>query len=300
VSAAAPRLITPEILAGLANLELVARTAVEGFLIGLHRSPRFGFSQEFAEFRAYAEGDDPRFVDWNVYARTDRTYIRRYQGETNTRLFLLLDASASMGYRSPQGTLTKLQYGKYLAASLAWLATQQHDPVGLIVFDDKMRHYRPPSSRTGSLQGILHALESTAAGQSTDIAGCFAKFREHITRRGLVAVISDLYCDPVQMSKAVQPLAYHGHDIVFFQVLDPGEIKPAFRDSVLFEDMESGEHMEVSPDFLQGSYLEKLEHHLKGVRDAASGIGADLVLTRTDEPLDRALRRYLLFRQRRD
>ncbi len=300
MSAVAPRLITPEILSGLANLELVARTAVEGFLIGLHRSPRFGFSQEFAEFRAYAEGDDPRFVDWNVYARTDRTYIRRYQGETNTRLFLLLDASASMSYRSPQGTLTKLQYGKYLAAALAWLATQQHDPVGLIVFDDRMRHYRPPSSRTGSLQGILHALESTTAGQRTDIAGCFAKFREHITRRGLVAVISDLYCDPVQMSKAVQPLAYHGHDIVFFQVLDPGEIRPAFRDSVLFEDMESGEHMEVSPDFLQGGYLEKLEQHLKGVRDAASGVGADLVLTRTDEPLDRALRRYLLFRQRRD
>jgi uncharacterized protein (DUF58 family) len=298
--AAAPRLITPEILAGLANLELVARTAVEGFLIGLHRSPRFGFSQEFAEFRAYAEGDDPRFVDWNVYARTDRTYIRRYQGETNTRLFLLLDASASMGYRSPQGTLTKLQYGKFLAAALAWLATQQHDPVGLIVFDDKVRHYRPPSTRTGSLQGILHALENAEAGQRTDLAGCFQKFREHMTRRGLVAVISDLYCDPVQMSKAVQPLAYRGHDIVFFHVLDPGEIKPAFRDSVLFEDMESGERMEVSPDFLQGNYLEKLESHLKGVRDAASGIGADLVLTSTDEPLDRALRRYLMFRQRRD
>jgi uncharacterized protein (DUF58 family) len=297
---AAPRLITPEILAGLANLELVARTAVEGFLIGLHRSPRFGFSQEFAEFRAYAEGDDPRFVDWNVYARTDRTYIRRYQGETNTRLFLLLDASASMGYRSPQGTLTKLQYAKYLAAALAWLATQQHDPVGLIVFDDKVRHYRPPSSRTGSLHGILHALESAQAGQRTDLAGCFQKFREHMTRRGLVAVISDLYCNPVEMSKAVQPLAYHGHDIVFFHVLDPGEIKPAFKDSVLFEDMESGERMEVSPDFLQGNYLEKLESHLKGVRDAASGVGADLVLARTDEPLDRALRRYLMFRQRRD
>jgi uncharacterized protein (DUF58 family) len=296
----APRLITPEILAGLANLELVARTAVEGFLIGLHRSPRFGFSQEFAEFRAYAEGDDPRFVDWNVYARTDRTYIRRYQGETNTRLFLLLDASASMGYRSPQGTLTKLQYGKYLAAALAWLATQQHDPVGLIVFDDKVRHYRPPSTRTGSLQGILHALESAEAGQRTDIAGCFQKFREHMNRRGLVAVISDLYCDPVEMSKAVLPLAYRGHDIVFFHVLDPGEIKPGFKDSVVFEDMESGERMEVSPDFLQGDYLEKLERHLKGVRDAASGVGADLVLTRTDEPLDRALRRYLTFRQRRD
>ena len=152
------RLLTPETLAGLANLELVARTAVEGFLIGLHRSPHFGFSQEFAEYRAYAEGDDPRFVDWNVYARTERTYIRRYEGETNTRLMILLDASASMGYSS--GKVSKLQYGKFLAAALAYLAARQHDPVGL----DRVRRRRSastvrPSSRAGSLQGVLHAID---------------------------------------------------------------------------------------------------------------------------------------------
>jgi uncharacterized protein (DUF58 family) len=295
---AAARLLTPEVLSGLANLEMVARTAVEGFLIGLHRSPRFGFSQEFAEFRAYAEGDDPRFVDWNVYARTERTYVRRYQGETNTRLFVLLDASASMGYQS--GSVSKLQYGKYLAAALAYLASRQHDPVGLIIFDDTIRHYRPPSSRTGSLQGVLHALDTATPGQKTDIEGCFRKFREHMSRRGLVAVISDLYCDPLAMSKAVQPLAYTGHDIVFFHVLDPGELQPRWRDSVLFEDMESGQTMEVSPDYLEGAYLQRLDDHLSGVRKAAASVGADLVLARTDEPLDRALRRYLMFRQRHD
>jgi len=294
---AGARLITPEILASLANLELVARTAVEGFLIGLHRSPRFGFSQEFAEFRAYTEGDDPRFVDWNVYARTERTYIRRYEGETNTRLFVLLDASASMGYSS--GPVTKLQYGKFLAAALAWLATRQHDPIGLIVFDETLRQYRPPSGRAGSLQGVLHALEATQPGGRTDLEGCFRRFREHLNRRGLVAVISDLYCDPLAMSRAVQPLAYHGHDIVFFHVLDPGEIAPGFRDSVLLEDMESGERMEVSPDFLERGYAERIGKHLEDVRSAAVRVGADFVLTRTDEPLDRALRRYLLFRQRR-
>lgn len=294
---AAARLLTPDILAGLANLELVARTAVEGFLVGLHRSPRFGFSQEFAEFRAYAEGDDPRFIDWNVYARTERTYVRRYQGETNTRLMVLLDASASMGYQSA-GT-TKLQYGKYLAAALAYLATRQHDPVGLIVFDDSIRHYRPPSSRAGSLQAVLHALDSVTPGRSTDLEGCFRKFREHLSRRGLVAVISDLYCDPLAMTRAVQPLAYTGHDIVFFQVLDPGELQPRWRDSVLFEDMESGQTMEVSPDYLEHGYAERLEEHLAGVRNAAASVGADIVLARTDEPLDRALRRYLMFRQRR-
>jgi uncharacterized protein (DUF58 family) len=294
--AAAAKLLTPEVLSSLSNLELVARVAVEGFLVGLHRSPHFGFSQEFAEFRAYNEGDDPRFVDWNVFARTDRTYIRRYEGETNTRLMLLLDASASMGFQS--GKVSKLQYGKYLGAALAYLASRQHDPVGLIVFDETIRHYRPPSGRTGSLQGVLHALDDATPGQKTDLEGCFVKFREHLGRRGLVAIISDLYCDPIAMSRAVAPLAYTGHDLVFFHVLDPGEIDPKFRDSVLFEDMESGRTMEVSPDYLEGDYRRKLEDHLAGVRRAAAGVGADLVLARTDQPLDDALRRYLMFRQR--
>lgn len=296
MSDAAARLLTPEVLAGLANLELVARTAVEGFLVGLHRSPHFGFSQEFAEFRAYNEGDDPRFVDWNVFARTDRTYIRRYEGETNTRLMLLLDASASMGFQS--GNISKLQYGKYLAAALAYLASKQHDPVGLIVFDETIRHYRPASGRSGSLQGVLHALDTATPGQKTDLEGCFRKFREHLSRRGLVAIISDLYCDPLAMSKAVAPLAYTGHDMVFFQVLDPGELEPKYRDSVVFEDMESGQTMEVSPEYLDGAYRKKMEDHLAGVRRAAAGVGADLVLARTDEPLDSALRRYLMFRER--
>src|SRR6185436_20659165 len=215
--AASARLLTPEVLAGLANLEMVARTAVEGFLIGLHRSPRFGFSQEFAEFRAYVEGDDPRFVDWNVFARTERTYIRRYQGETNTRLFLLLDASVLMGYQSIR--ISKLQYGKFLAAALAYLATRQHDPVGLIVFDEQIRQYRPATSRAGSLQSMIHTIDGVTAGRGTNLEECFRSFGEHLKRRGLVAVISDLYCDPLKLSKAVQPLAYHGHDIMLFQLL---------------------------------------------------------------------------------
>src|SRR5262245_27160616 len=217
------RLLPPETLAGLANLELVARVAVEGFLNGLHRSPHYGFSQEFKEYRAYVEGDDPRFVDWNVYARTERTYVRRFEGETNTRLMLLLDASASMGYTS--ATVTKLQYAKYLAAALAYLAARQHDPVGLIVFDEEVRHYRPAASRAGSLQGMIHAIDAVTPGHGTNLEACFRSFGEHLKRRGLVVVISDLYCDPVAMSRAVQPLAYHGHDIILFQLLDPQEMK---------------------------------------------------------------------------
>src|SRR5512145_1573571 len=164
-STALNRMLPPTTLAGLANLELVARTAVEGFLTGLHRSPHYGFSQEFKEYRAYVEGDDPRFVDWNVYARTERTYVRRYEGETNTRLMIVLDASASMGYSS--SSITKLQYAKFLAAALAYLAARQHDPIGLIVFDEEVRTYRPAASRAGSLQGMIHAIDAVTPGRGT-------------------------------------------------------------------------------------------------------------------------------------
>jgi uncharacterized protein (DUF58 family) len=291
------RLLPPETLAGLANLELVARVAVEGFLNGLHRSPHYGFSQEFKEYRAYVEGDDPRFVDWNVYARTERTYVRRFEGETNTRLMLLLDASASMGYSS--ATVTKLQYAKFLAAALAYLAARQHDPVGLIVFDEKMRHYRPAASRAGSLQGMIHAIDAVTPGGGTNLEACFRSFGEHLKRRGLVVVISDLYCDPVAMTRAVQPLAYHGHDIILFQLLDPQEMQPHWRESVVLEDVETQRRLNVSPEYLDGEYRQRLASHLDALRVAAANVGAHQLLITTDEPLDRALRRYLLFREGR-
>jgi uncharacterized protein (DUF58 family) len=291
------RLLPPATLASLANLELIARTAVEGFLTGLHRSPRFGFSQEFREYRAYVEGDDPRFVDWNVYARTDRTYIRRYEGETNTRLMILLDASASMGYSSH--SVSKLQYAKFLAAALAYLAARQHDPVGLIVFDEEMRQYRPATARSGSLQGLIHAIDAVNAGGGTNLDKCFQSFREHLTRRGLVAVISDLYCDPAAMTRAVQPLAARGHDIMIFQLLDPHEIEPQWRDAVVLEDIETKQQLNISPDYLEGTYRERLQAHLASLRSMAASLGAHHALLPTDRPLDDALRRYMLFRQRR-
>lgn len=294
---ATSRLLPPETLAGLANLELVARTAVEGFLTGLHRSPRYGFSQEFKEYRAYVEGDDPRFVDWNVYARTERTYIRRYEGETNTRLMILLDASASMGYSSH--AVSKLQYGKFLAAALAYLAARQHDPVGLIVFDETVRNFRPATSRAGSLQGMIHAIDAVTPGLGTNLEASFRSFGEHLKRRGLVAVISDLYCDPQAMSKAVQPLAYHGHDIMLFQLLDPREMQPQWRESVVLEDLETRRRINVSPEYLAEGYRQRLDQHVQSLRQAAANVGAHQLLITTDEPLDHALRRYLLFRQGR-
>jgi uncharacterized protein (DUF58 family) len=292
----ASSLLQPEVLASLSTLELVARSAVEGFFQGLHRSPRFGFSQEFAEYKAYAQGDDPRFVDWNVFARTDRTYIRRYQGETNTRLMLALDVSASMGYAS--ASLSKLRYAKFVAASLAHMALQQHDPVGLVAFDSGIKTYRPASSRAGTLSAILHALDGLQPGSVTDLNESLRQLREHCQRRGLVAVISDLYCDPQALMRSVQPMAWRGHDIMILQVLDRAELEPAWQQSVLLRDVESGQSLEVSPDYLRTTYRERVQAHLAAVRKAAAGSGADHVLLVTDEPLDKALRRYLMFRQR--
>jgi len=290
-------LLHPEVLASLSNLDLVARAAVHGFLNGLHRSPFLGFSQEFAEYRAYSEGDDPRFIDWNVYARTERTYIKRYLGETNTRLVILLDASASMGYGS--GPVTKLQYGKFLAATLAYLASRQHDAVGLIVFDEQVREHRPSSSRARKLSGLLHAIDRARPGTGTDLKLPFERFRQFETGRGLVAVISDFYCEPEAMIKGVQPLAYQGQDVILFQLLDSQELEPELKESALMEDMESGEAMEVSPLFMRSRYREKIQAHISALGRTAAGANADHELICTADPLDGALRNYLLFRQRR-
>jgi len=292
-----PNLLSPEVLASLSNLDLVARAAVHGFLNGMHRSPMFGFSQEFAEYRAYSEGDDPRFVDWNVFARTERTYIKRYLGETNTHLVILLDASASMAYTS--GGVSKLQYAKFLAATLAYLAARQHDAVGLIVFDEQVRDHRPPSSRIGRLQTVLHAIDNAQPGTGTNLSVPFERFRQYQSGRGLVAVISDFYCEPEAMIKGVQPLAYQGQDVILFQVLDPQEIEPQLKESALLEDMETGEAMEVSPIFMRSRYRERIKEHLDALSKCAAGAGADYELLRTDAPLDGALRNYLTFRQRR-
>ncbi len=279
------------------NLDLVARSVVEGVLIGLHRSPRFGFSQEFAEYRAYNEGDDPRFIDWNVFARTEKTYIKRFLGDTNSHLMVLLDASASMNFGGPP--LTKLRYAQFLGASLAFLAARQHDAVGCMVFDDEVRDYRQPSSRSGKLQGVLHCLDGATASTGTSYAKPFEKFRETVTRRGLVAVISDFYSDIESLLAGVRPLAWHGQDVVLFQVLDEAELDPSFDTNVLLEDMETGQAVEVAPQFMREQYPQRIREHVEALSKAAAGIGADHVLVNTSDSLDKALRNYLLFRQRR-
>ncbi|RLA28849.1 MAG: DUF58 domain-containing protein [Gammaproteobacteria bacterium] len=290
-------LLHPKVLAGLKNLDLVARSVVEGVMIGLHRSPTFGFSQEFAEYRAYNEGDDPRFIDWNVYARTERMYIKRFLGDTNSHLMILLDTSASMGFGGPP--VSKLRYGKFLAASLAFLAARQHDAVGCMIFDEEVRDYRAPSSRAGKLQGVLHCIDGAEATTGTKFDKPFQKFSEQISRRGLVAVISDFYCDTQTLLASVSPLAWQGQDVVLFQVLDQQELNPEFDSNVLLEDLETGEAIEVAPQFMREAYPQRIRDHIDALQKAAMSIGADHVLVNTSDSLDQALRNYLLFRQRR-
>jgi len=290
-------LLQPEVLAGLSNLDLIARSAVEGVMMGLHRSPRFGFSQEFAEYRGYSEGDDPRFIDWNVYARTDRVVVKRFLGETNSHLMLLLDASASMGFGKPP--VTKLRYAQMLAASLAYLASRQHDAVGCLVFDEQVRDFCAPSSRAGQLQSVLHSLDAAEARTGTRFDSPFTQFRAQSARRGIVAVISDFYCDADELIAGVQPLAWRGQDIILIQVLADEELAPEFAHNVLLEDMETGAAIEVAPEFMRDSYPQRIRAHIERIASAAAGIGADHIQVSSSDPLDRVLRNYLLFRGRR-
>ena len=191
------RFLDPTVLASISSLDLVAKTVVDGFVAGLHRSPKFGFSQEFAEYRQYVQGDDLRHVDWNVFARTERLYLKRFKGETNTQLLILLDTSASMTYGS--GKIRKLDYARYMAASLAYLSSQQRDATGLIIFDEDVTDYVPPSTRQGQLMRILHAIEKAEGGSRTDFAKPFIHFQQYLKRRGIVVVISDFYEDPEQI-----------------------------------------------------------------------------------------------------
>jgi uncharacterized protein (DUF58 family) len=291
------RFLDPATLASISNLDLVAKTVVDGFVAGLHRSPDFGFSQEFAEYRAYSEGDDLRHVDWNVFARTDRCYLKRYRGETNSQLLLLLDTSASMGFGTH--SVNKLDFSRFLAASLAYMANQQRDAAGLIVFDEDVKNYIHPSTRQGQLQRLLHAINESRVGTRTDFAKPFFHFQQFLRRRSIVAVISDFYDQPENIIKTVAPLRVRGNDVILFHVLDPQEIAPEFREPVLLVDMETENHVEVSPDYARHEYRQRIDAHIQTLKSKAQGAGLDYYLMDTSRPLDEGLREYLTVRQGR-
>jgi uncharacterized protein (DUF58 family) len=291
------RFLDPATLASISGLDLVAKTVVDGFIAGLHRSPDFGFSQEFAEYRAYTPGDDLRHVDWNVFARSERVYLKRYRGETNTQLLVLLDTSASMSYGSH--AVNKLDYARFVAASLCYLAHAQRDAAGIIIFDEKVQNYVAPSGRQGQLFRLLHAIERAEPGTHTDFTKPFAHFLNLMRRRGMVVVISDFYERPEVIIKTIEPLRFRGNDVVLFHVLDPQEIVPKFREPVLLTDLESSSTLEVSPEYARHEYRQRIDLHIQALRDQAKGAGLDYFLMDTGRPLDEGLREYLGVRQRR-
>src|SRR5262249_4335812 len=293
------RFLDPAVLAGISGLDLVAKTVVDGFVAGLHRSPDFGFSQEFAEYRAYTQGDDLRHVDWNVFARTDRCYLKRYRGETNSQLLVLLDASASMAYGSHE--VNKLDYARFVAASLVYMANGQRDAAGLIIFDDEVINYVAPSTRQGQLFRLLHAIEKAEPGRRTDYTKPFVHFQNFLLhRRGIVVVLSDFYEQPETIIKTIEPLRYHGNEVILFHMLDPQEIKPKFKDPVLLVDMENNpEALEVSPEYARNDYRRRLDSHIESLSSKARGAGLDYFLMDTGRPLDEGLREYLAVRRGR-
>jgi len=288
------RFLDPGVLAGISSLDLVAKTVVDGFISGLHRSPDFGFSQEFAEYRSYNPGDDLRHVDWNVFARSEKMYLKRYRGETNCQVNVLLDTSRSMKYGSKG--LEKLEYARFLAASICYLAHLQRDAAGLIVFDNEVRHFVAPSTRQGQIMRLLHGIDKAEAGTHTVLEKPFAHLMDFLRKRGLVVCVSDFWLDPEMVIKTVLPMRARGNEVVLFHVLDPEEIHPKLRGPVLFEDLESGVKMEVSPDYANREYKGKMSAHLADIKSRAAGAGLDYFLADTSRPLDAALREYLAIR----
>jgi uncharacterized protein (DUF58 family) len=297
--------LDPAVLSHISNLELLARTVVEGFINGLHRAPHLGSSTDFAEHRAYMPGDDTRRIDWRLYARSDRYFIKEYEADTNMNFTVILDVSPSMRYgaSAEDGRVSKLTYGCYLAACLAYFSNLQRDRVGLATIDTGVVAYVPPSAR--HLQRILHALDRIEHSARVAIEPGRAallqpmrKLADVLRRRSLIAVISDFYEDADAVMSALNQLRGRGNDLIVFHLLDPREIDFSFSDASNFIDMETGEKMPVIPEYLRKQYRELVREHTTTLARRIGGTRADYSLFDTSKPLDQALFAYLAARQR--
>jgi uncharacterized protein (DUF58 family) len=288
--------LDPGTLARLGSLELKARTIVEGFLTGLHRSPFRGFSVEFAEYRQYLPGDDLATLDWKVYARTDRHFIKKYEEETNLDCHILIDVSASMGYRS--GEVTKLQYGAFLAAALAFLMNRQRDAVGLLTFDDKILTRLAPSARGGQLMSVLIALDRLAIGATTNVAKPLNDLAGAIRKRGLVVLISDLLDDADRVVEGLKHFRYRGTEVIVFHVLDQAELQFPFQQAARFRDVETRDEVVAEPAVVRERYLKAITDLQDRYRRELRLAGIDYVMLDTSLPLETALMAYLLTRRR--
>jgi uncharacterized protein (DUF58 family) len=294
---AAASLIHPQALMAIRNLELRARVVVEGFWTGLHRSPYHGFSVEFTEYRQYSPGDDPRYLDWRLYARTDRYYIKKFEDETNLRCHLLVDNSRSMSYGSL--AYTKAQYANTLAATLAYFLYLQGDAVGLLTFDERIRHYLPARHRTGHLRHLMLRLEQPGEGTATDLTAPLKRIVEMVTKRGLMIFISDMLAPIETLEKNLISLTASGHDVMLFQVLDPGELNFPFDKAGMYFDVESGRDIYIDPVVIRKEYLRKLTAHNAAVRQTCQKLGVSWNCFATDRPLELALFDFMRERMHR-
>ncbi len=290
------KFLDPKVLSSLSNLELVARRVVEGYLTGLHKSPFHGFSVEFSQHRPYMSGDSLRFVDWKVYGRTDRFYIKQYEEETNLRCYIVLDISNSMNYGSTG--IKKSAYATYLSASLAYLMMKQRDATGLVLFDEEIRQLLPPRSVFSYLNTLLKAMESAAPGKDTDIGSVLHQIAERFNRRGLVILISDLLDDPAKIVEGLKHFRHNQHEVLVFHILDEQEQSFSFSGDVLFEDMESGERIKTQPWYIRESYKENFSKYLDYFRQEFSNNRIDYQLLNTNTPFNKALTEYLIKRKR--
>jgi uncharacterized protein (DUF58 family) len=288
------RFVDPTVLARIRNLELLARSVVDGFINGLHRAPYFGASIDFAEHRGYVPGDDIRRVDWRLYARTDRYFVKQYEADTNANFSVLLDVSRSMGFAS-QG-VSKLEYASFLAACLAYLSHRQRDRVGIITFDEQVVSYVPPSAKHFNV--LLHTLDRARAERPGHILGPLSRAAEHFKRRSIVVLISDLYENPGDILDALKPYRFLGNDLVVFHVLDPAEIDFPYTDASRFQDLESGEQIPVVPGAVAAQYRALMREHIEDLTGKFAEARIDYMQIRTSRPLDDALFGYLSNRER--
>ena len=288
--------LDPEVVAKLNNMKLRARLVVEGYLIGHHKSPYHGFSVEFAEHRAYGHGDEVRHIDWKLFGKTDRYYVKRFEEETNVRSYILLDKSQSMSFSS--GSITKLAYGSYLSAALSYLMLNQKDAMGLVLFDEKIKKFIPPRAKTSHSNIIMSALDKIKPGNDTQIRPVLNSMADRIRKRGLVILISDLLDDPEQVLMGLNNFKYNKQEVIVFHLVDRKEYDFDFTDRTQFNDMETGATITTDPWHIRSAYKDQINKSINNYRQGCRNLKIDYVQIFTDQPLDIALNQYLNKRQR--
>ena len=288
------RYLDPEILQRIGSLELVAREVVEGLRVGMHKSTLTGFSTEFSHHRAYTPGDDIRRMDWRVYARTDRYYVKLFEAETDFTAYLLLDASSSMTYGS--GKVTKLEYAKFIAASLAYLIVDQGDSVGLAVFDDRLRSFIEPKSSMTVVQDIAEELERVDHRPKTNVGALLHEFARRIPRKGVVILLSDLFDDVDEAIRGLDHLRFKGHNVILFHVLDPYELEFPFDGTCRFVGLEGEGEIVTQPRRIREAYLRELRRFIDRIKEGCHKSRVDYVLADTSKPVDLLLAEYLIAR----